>query len=93
MSEQTNTSPKKHTLSCVARARTEINGVSDVINFDEQCVTLVTDCGELILEGQGLHVGTLDIASGVVEVTGQINAVIYSDKLPNKRGLRAKLFG
>ena len=91
MAEQT--AAKKHTVSALARERAEINGVSEVISFDEQSVILVTDCGELTLEGQGLHVGTLDIQRGLVEVTGQIDALIYSDKAAAKRGLRARIFG
>ena len=92
MAEQ-NATAKKHAVSALARERAEINGVSEVISFDEQSVILVTDCGELTLEGQGLHVGTLDIQKGLVEVTGRIDALLYSDKAVAKRGLRAKIFG
>ena len=93
MAEQTHTTAKKHTVTALARERIELNGVSEVISFDEQSVILVTDCGELTLEGEGLRVGTLDIQSGVVEVTGRMDALIYSDRPATKRGIRAKIFG
>ena len=93
MVEKSGETAKKHTLSIGTRTHAEIAGVSDVESFDENTVILTTDCGRLTLEGEGLHIGTLDIARGVVEVSGRISAVYYSDQAPARRGIRAKLFG
>lgn len=84
---------KKHTLSLLARAKASIAGVVQVDSFDEHCVILKTDCGEMTVEGEALHVGALDIDRGELEVTGHICAVYYSDAAPTKRSLRARLFG
>ncbi len=91
--EKGNEQEKKHALSMGARRHISISGVAEVESFDEQTVILSTDCGEMTLEGEGLHIGTLDIARGVVEVDGKINGLYYSDSAPVRRGLRAKLFG
>lgn len=91
--EKGNEQTKKHALSMSARARVSIFGVTEVESFDEQTVILSTDCGEMTLEGEGLHIGTLDIARGVVEVDGRVNGLYYSDGVPVRRGFRAKLFG
>ena len=93
MVEKSGEGTKKHTLSIIARTQAAIAGVSDVESFDENTVILTTDCGQMTLEGEGLHIGTLDIARGVVEVSGRIGAVYYSDQAPARRGIRAKLFG
>ncbi len=93
MAENLNTEGKKHTLSLEARARVQITGVSDVQSFDEQSVVLMTDCGELTVEGEELHVSTLDIARGLVDVEGRICALCYGDAAPARKGLRARLFG
>lgn len=93
MAEKTGAEGKRHALTLSVREHAVIEGVTEVESFDEQSVILVTDCGELTLEGEGLHVGTLDISRGVVEVQGRICAVLYSDAAPVKRGLRARLFG
>ncbi|MBR7181418.1 MAG: sporulation protein YabP [Clostridia bacterium] len=93
MAEQNNEKTKKHTLVMNERASAEISGVSEVESFDDQCVVLSTVCGGLTLEGEGLRIGTLDIARGVVEVSGKIGAVIYNDQAPAKRGFRARFFG
>lgn len=91
--EKGNEQERKHALSMGARRYISISGVTEVESFDEQTVILSTDCGEMTLEGEGLHIGTLDIARGVVEVDGRVNGIYYSDSAPVRRGLRARLFG
>lgn len=81
---------KQHTLTLCRRECAEITGVCEVESFDEQSVLLRTDCGELCLEGEGLHVGTLDIARGVVEVMGRVDAVSYTEQ--DVRPRRRRLF-
>jgi len=90
MNVQTNETGK-HTLTLSARTRLEIGGVTDVVSFDEETVTLVTDCGELTVEGTSLHIGTLNIERGCVVVDGRVNALIYTEDTPRKK--RARLFG
>ena len=84
---------KRHTLSLTARTRAQIAGVTEVESFDEHSVVLDTDCGEMTVEGEGLHVGTLDIAKGVVEISGRIGGIYYSDSAPAPKGFRARFFG
>ena len=84
---------KTHTLLVQGRECAEITGVLDVDSFDEHCVILTTDCGEMTLEGEELRVGALDISKGELAVKGRISAVYYSDAAPAKRSLRARLFG
>jgi len=83
----------RHTLSLLTREKAEITGVVEVESFDEETVVLKTDCGEMTVEGRGLHVATLDIERGVVVLDGRVNAVYYTDVAPKRQGLRAKLFG
>ena len=84
---------KKHTLSLSARTQAEISGVTEVESFDEHSVVLVTDCGDMTVEGEGLHVSTLDIARGIVEISGQIGGIYYSDASAPPKGFRARFFG
>ena len=49
---ETKTQPKpKHEIVLVSRKRMSIDGVTDVVSFDEGQVTLVTSCGEMVVEG------------------------------------------
>lgn len=84
---------RAHSLVLEARCGAVIEGVLEVHSFDEEAVVLKTSCGELTLEGEGLHVGALDIDRGHVRVDGRVNAVYYSDATPIRRGLRGRLFG
>ena len=93
MTEKATQENKRHTLALQARAKASIAGVTQVDSFDEHLVVLRTDCGEMTVEGEGLHVGALDIAKGEIEITGRVCAIYYSDAAPAKRGLRARFFG
>ncbi len=93
MTEKATQENKKHTLSLLARGQASIAGVTQVDSFDEHLVVLKTDCGEMTVEGEALHVGALDIARGEIEITGHVCAIYYSDAAPTKRGLRARFFG
>ena len=46
------TDKKRHRLSLDKRARLEIEGVVEVESFDDVGVLLLTDCGELNIEGK-----------------------------------------
>ncbi len=92
MTQKTAGEEKKHTVSITARTSASLTGVCDVQSFDERCVILKTDCGEMTVEGEELRVGTLDVERGVVELTGRICALYYSDAAPQKKGLRGRLF-
>ncbi|MBR6726877.1 MAG: YabP/YqfC family sporulation protein [Clostridia bacterium] len=74
--------PKKHTLQLLARQRLSLEGVTDVKSFDEQTVELTTDCGRLTVEGEEMHIGTLDIDGGAVRIEGRICGLYYSDEAP-----------
>ena len=92
MAEKTTGETPKHALTLTARNRAEISGVTEVESFDEHGVVLVTDCGEMTIEGESLRVGTLDIARGVVEVTGTVGGIFYRDAAPERRRSRSRLF-
>ncbi len=70
-----------------------LNGIEDVISFDESAVYLITNEGNLLIEGTELHITALDVASGDIAIEGHIRALIYNDKeTPSKNGFFAKMF-
>ena len=77
----------EHGFSLKARENIKIDGVRDVISFDEVGVALDTECGSMAIEGEGLHITVLNVADGRVEITGRVNGVYYYDKNAPKRGL------
>ena len=79
MNERVGT-PVPHSLLAVNREAITVKGVLDVISFDESMVLLVTNCGNLALEGSELHITTLDTQNALVEVTGRLSGVLYDDR-------------
>ena len=76
-----------HKVEVNARTRAELSGVCEVKSFDEVEVVLTTSCGELTVEGEGLHVSTLDMTRGAVVIDGTINGLYYESDLTERRGL------
>ena len=73
-----------------------IDGVENVVSFDDSQIELVTTCGDITIEGSDLHISVLELESGVVELDGNVEGIFYTDKNRNdnkNRGFMAKLFG
>lgn len=83
-------SSSSHSCSIQARSHADINGVREVLSFDENSVVLVTSCGELTLEGRDIRVGALDTDRGIVSVDGKISALYYAD---DTSGRKRNMFG
>ncbi len=95
MAENNNNNKKENSSQFVLtdRKNVSINGVLDVVSFDEGCVTLSTHFGDMIIEGSELRIGVLDVDRGVVTLTGAINAMYYANREDkSKRSITSKLF-
>ena len=62
-----------------------LSGVSDADSFDENCVKLFTECGELTIFGDSLHVNEMNVDSGNVSVEGEIHALVYGGRSAKKK--------
>ena len=81
-------SSSSHNCLIYARSHADINGVREVLSFDENSVVLITGCGELTLEGSDIRVGALDTDRGIVSVDGKISALYYADdSIKRKRNI------
>ena len=76
-----------------SRERLSINGVKEIISFDENYVSLKTACGDLTIDGENIHVNVLNIEKGEIEMSGKIAALNYYDSHSNeKTSLISKIF-
>lgn len=62
------------------RNRLNVTGVIDVLNFDEEVITVVTELGILIIKGSDLHLNRFSLDNTELSVEGEINSLNYSDK-------------
>ncbi len=79
-----------HSLILDNRKKLTLTGVTDVMGFDEQTVSLSTDCGTLIVKGENLHINKLNLDSKDVCIDGMINSLQYLSQ--NTKTLKSKLF-
>ena len=85
--------PLHHRLELDGRERLTVSGVEDVARFDETCIVMSTCVGELVVTGEGLHIGKLTLDGGELHVEGRIDSMTYEDG-PGERGsLLRRLFG
>ena len=59
-----------HNIIIEDRKNVSISGVTDVESFDEETVILMTDLGELVIKGFGLHISKIDVVSGDLALEG-----------------------
>ena len=84
----------RHSIILENRKKLLIEGVLDVISFDETIVELDTVGGRLTVSGNELHVHALCLEKGQIEVEGQISELVYEDvNTKNKKGVFGRLFG
>lgn len=75
-----------HKLTLISRKQLSVCGVKEVLSFDPSLVELLTDLGELSVDGEGMRMGTLDTKDGIVELEGRIIAITYSSDDGERRG-------
>ena len=81
----------RHRITLEDRERITMTGIIDVLSFDEESIIADTQRGMLVLKGNNLHIGKLNLDDGEVSVDGMLECQEY-----NERGMaKAKdsLFG
>lgn len=81
-----------HNVIMEDRKTVSISGVTDVESFDEQTVILMTDLGELLIKGFGMHINKIDVQAGDLALEGEIYSLSYTDSQPTGGGFLGRLF-
>ncbi|MBE6718624.1 MAG: sporulation protein YabP [Ruminococcaceae bacterium] len=74
-----------HNIELEDRKKLVLNGVSDVVSFDDLSVILDTVRGRLNINGANLHIHTLCLETGDVSIEGDIDEIIYEDMTQGKK--------
>ena len=85
-------SSAKQKLTVNDRKQIMLDGVSNVIAFDESYVMLDTDMGRVTIEGQNLKIDSLTKSDRTVIIIGTFNGIYYTDDRVARKGIKA-LFG
>ena len=82
-----------HKLTLDERKRLMMTGVTDVESFDEEMVVLHTVKGTVVVRGTGLHLQMFSPEGGQIHVDGQVDSLIYEDRVPGGSSFFSRLFG
>lgn len=82
---------KKHGVTIEDRKNARISGVNEVLGYDPTAISLSTDHGELVIGGSGLHIGSFERGSGILEVSGNFDSLQYINTKPQNESFLARL--
>lgn len=84
-----------HKCNITDRKKVSLTGIKNVISFDTEEVLLDTALGGLMIKGKELHINQLSLDRGIVDVDGNVDALVYSNKSPadsTAKGIMSRLF-
>lgn len=83
-----------HNISVNDRKIINLTGVLDVKSFDELEILAETELGMLLIKGTGLAVKTLSLDKGIVNIEGELEAMVYTRQSTkkDKQSLAKRLF-
>ena len=79
MAEEKKQGSLPHSVVLENRKAFTATGVSDVDSFDDQTIVAYTDLGELVVRGHGLHINRLNMETGELTLTGEVDSLTYTE--------------
>lgn len=83
---------RTHSVHIEGRELMSISGVKDVDCFNDTEIELVTDVGQMRIEGNALHMTKLSLDEGQVIIEGEILALEYSESEAQRTSLFSRMF-
>ncbi len=81
-----------HTLVIENRNKLTVTGATDIGSFNEESVTIFTDYGEITIQGNSLQVTKLSIDSGEFCTQGNIDSVVYTNRIQKNSSIFSRVF-
>lgn len=82
------TNNTKSSLSLTNRNTLSLSGVKKVRSTEPAQVVAILDNCQIIIQGANLSVQNVNIPSGILELTGQVNSIKYSGASSRKFNLK-----
>jgi sporulation protein YabP len=67
-----------HKITLDGRKDLKLTGITKVLSIEPELVILVTSQGKMKITGKDMHVTTLDMDRGIVDISGLINCLCYT---------------
>ncbi len=86
---------KKSLVTLENRKKVTLDGVLEIISFNEDQILIITVLGDMDIRGEELKMTKLDVQNGDVVITGKISYIVYTseEKRPRKpNSIISKIF-
>ncbi len=70
---------QKHNMSLISRQKLDIEGVIDILEFDNNAINIKTTMGVLSIEGDRLKIVSMSKETGKIFIEGRIDSLFYYD--------------
>ncbi|MEG1661261.1 MAG: YabP/YqfC family sporulation protein [Clostridiales bacterium] len=67
----------KQKLLIEDRNKLSVDGVENVVSFDNECIELNSNMGGIVIGGEDLSIAALNLDQGRVDIVGQIISIAY----------------
>ena len=77
------------------RNKLHLSGVLDVLNFDEEIVTVDTELGVLVIKGSDLRLNKFNLENEELNIDGEVISMTYYNTIYSSKqgeGLLTKIF-
>ena len=85
-------SGKVHNVVLCNKRQMTVSGVIRVDNFNETVIALVTEAGQMTVEGLNLHISKLSLETGDMNIDGDITGLFYSEETTGTNGGKSSKF-
>ena len=72
---------KIHNVVLYNRKQMTVSGVIRVDNFNDSVIVLITEVGQMTVEGANLHISKLSLETGDMNIDGDITGLFYSEDI------------
>jgi len=82
----------EHSITLKDRSSLTVSGIEHIYSFNDKKVEVRTSAGEMVIEGENLDMGKLNLDESIISVQGTINSIIYSKERKPQESLIKRLF-
>lgn len=82
----------EHSISLKDRSNLVISGVEHIYSFNDKKVEIKTSAGEMVIEGENLDMGKLNLEENIISIDGTINSIVYAKAKKSQESIFKKVF-
>lgn len=81
----------EHSLYMMGRKTMTLSGIKDVVSFEENCMKIISNMGNILIRGSNIKIGSFNTDTGDMQLEGRFTAVVYLDENGEKQSFIKRL--